>query len=46
MDIECDASLDHAVLAVGYGNDQQSGKDFRKIKNSWEKSWGMNAYFL
>nr|CCA21527.1 conserved hypothetical protein [Albugo laibachii Nc14] len=36
------SELDHAVLAVGYG-EQSSGKFF-KIKNSWGRVWGDNGF--
>jgi C1A family cysteine protease len=41
----CGTSLDHAVAAVGFGTDAETGLDYYLVRNSWGTSWGEGGYF-
>ena len=36
---------DHAVVLIGWGTDEETGKDYWLVKNSWSPRWGENGYF-
>eukprot|EP00123_Amoebidium_parasiticum_P016302 comp23381_c0_seq1/m.38701 comp23381_c0_seq1/g.38701 ORF comp23381_c0_seq1/g.38701 comp23381_c0_seq1/m.38701 type:complete len:497 (-) comp23381_c0_seq1:143-1633(-) len=37
--------VNHAVVAVGYGTDEETGIPYWIVRNSWSSEWGENGYF-
>ena len=37
-------TINHAVVAVGYGHDTTTGMDYWVVRNSWGPSWGESGY--
>jgi len=44
FDHYCFQKVDHGVVAVGYGTDADTGKDYWLVKNSWDVKWGDKGY--
>ena len=38
------STINHQVVAVGYGTDEASGRQYWIIRNSWSNAWGIDGY--
>eukprot|EP00933_Yihiella_yeosuensis_P003574 TRINITY_DN1065_c0_g1_i2.p1 TRINITY_DN1065_c0_g1~~TRINITY_DN1065_c0_g1_i2.p1 ORF type:complete len:401 (+),score=81.06 TRINITY_DN1065_c0_g1_i2:66-1268(+) len=38
------ATVNHAILILGYGHDQDTKQDYWLIRNSWGKDWGEQGF--
>lgn len=45
FDGDCQGGRNHAVLAVGYGWDDASSRDYWVLKNQWGAGWGEQGFF-
>jgi len=39
-----DATINHAVLLMGYGHDTSSSLDYWQVRNSWGAMWGEDGF--
>lgn len=44
LDFDCGTNIDHAVLLVGYGYDDELESEYWIVKNSWGTTWGDQGY--
>jgi len=40
----CAGSINHGMVAMGYGTDAETGLDYVLIRNSWGADWGDMGY--
>lgn len=40
----CSSAINHALVAIGYGYDDETEQEYTILRNSWDTTWGESGY--